>query len=83
MSMKVGFQMFKKKKILVISNTGQKWARAARRFERSRNITDHCAISASGLFVSPMLILLCLQMTPSLSHGGHPGSCVCAQNQDG
>lgn len=34
-------------------------------------------MSASGLFVSPMLIFLCLQMTPSLSHGGHPGGmCV-------
>jgi hypothetical protein len=43
----------------VISNNGQKWARVARRFERSRNITVHCAMSTSRLFVSSMLIFLC------------------------
>lgn len=77
-SLKVGFL---KKTPPLISNKGKKWARVARRSERSRNITVHCAMSACGLFVSPMLIFLCLQMTLSLSHGGHPGSMrVCSKS---
>jgi hypothetical protein len=57
------------KKQLYIINTVQKWARVARRFERSRNIALYFAISASGLFGSHVLIFLGPQMTPSLSRG--------------
>jgi hypothetical protein len=43
----------------VFGNKGQKWARVARRFEKSRNITVHCAMSASGLFVSRVNFSVC------------------------
>lgn len=78
---KVVFQLFKQTPP-VISNKSKKWARTARSFERSQNIIVHYAMSASGLSVSPTFIFLCLNMTPSISHGGSPGS-TCVSSKSG
>lgn len=58
----------------IIGPKGQKQAGKATSWERGRNITVCCCMSATGNYVPPLFIYPRQRMTPALEKRGPPGS---------
>lgn len=58
----------------IIAPKGQKQVGAATSWERGKNVTVCCCMSAIGHFIPPMFIFPRIRMTPALERGGPPGS---------
>lgn len=58
----------------ILAQKGQKQVGVVSSWERGKNHTVCCAISASGVFIPPMFIYPRQRMTPLLERGGPPGS---------
>ena len=58
----------------IIGPKGQKQVGAVTSWERGKNITVCCAMSASGTFIPPMFIFPRARMNPVLGRGGPEGS---------
>lgn len=58
----------------ILAQKGQKQVGVVTSWERGKNHTICCAISASGVFIPPMFIYPRQRMTPLLERGGPPGS---------
>ena len=65
----------------ILAPKGAKQVGSATSWERGKNITVCCAVSASGAYVPPMFIFPRLRMTPALQRGGPPNSIYdCSKN---
>ncbi|XP_047002592.1 MFS-type transporter clz9-like [Schistocerca americana] len=65
----------------ILAPKGAKQVDSATSWERGKNITACCAVSASGVYVPSMFILPRLRMTPALQRGGPPNSIYeCSKN---
>lgn len=58
----------------ILAQKGQKQVGAATSWERGKNITVCCCMSATGQFIPPLFIFPRLRMTPALDRGGPSGS---------
>ncbi|XP_054267225.1 jerky protein homolog-like [Macrosteles quadrilineatus] len=65
----------------ILGPKGQKQVGGATSWERGRNITAVCAMSASGQYIPPMFIFPRKRMTPLLERGGPAGALyTCSHN---
>ncbi|XP_072397940.1 uncharacterized protein [Diabrotica undecimpunctata] len=65
----------------ILAPRGQKQVGRVTSWERGKNITVVCAMSASGIYTPPMFIYPRKRMSPLLQRGGSPGAIYrCSHN---